>query len=144
MDDITVAIGCDHGGLEYKEKIIDYLKARDIPFKDVGTYTKESVDYPDIARAVCERVVQGKANRGILICGSGVGMSIVANKVRGIRAALCTDTYTARVSRAHNNSNVLCMGERVIGEHIALDIVDVWLKSGFEAGRHKRRVDMIE
>lgn len=144
MEDLKVAIGSDHGGFQYKEKIIDYLTARNIPYVDLGTHTPESCDYPDIARAVCERVISGKSNRGILVCGTGIGMSIAANKVRGIRAALCGDTYSARVSRAHNNANVLCLGQRVIGEYLALDIVDVWLKSGFEGGRHKRRVDLIE
>ena len=141
---LKVAIGSDHGGFQYKEKIIDYLTARNIPYVDLGTHTPESCDYPDIARAVCERVISGKSNRGILVCGTGIGMSIAANKVRGIRAALCGDTYSARVSRAHNNANVLCLGQRVIGEHLALDIVDIWLKTGFEGGRHKRRVDLIE
>ena len=144
MEDLKVAIGSDHGGYQYKEKIIDYLTARNIPYIDLGTHTPESCDYPDIARAVCERVISGKSNRGILVCGTGIGMSIAANKVRGIRAALCGDTYSARVSRAHNNANVLCLGQRVIGEHLALDIVDIWLKTGFEGGRHKRRVDLIE
>ena len=144
MEDLKVAIGSDHGGFQYKEKIIDYLTARNIPYVDLGTHTPESCDYPDIARAVCERIISGKSNRGILVCGTGIGMSIAANKVRGIRAALCGDTYSARVSRAHNNANVLCLGQRVIGEHLALDIVDIWLKTGFEGGRHKRRVDLIE
>ncbi len=144
MEDIKVVIGSDHAGYEYKEKIIDYLNSRGISYTDVGTHTKESCDYPVIARSVCERVISGKSNRGILICGTGIGMSIAANKVRGIRAALCSDTYSARTSRAHNNANVLCLGERVIGEHLMLDIVDVWLHTGFEGNRHKRRVDMIE
>lgn len=144
MEDIKVVIGSDHGGFHYKESIIDYLKARNIEFFDVGTYTRESCDYPEIAKAVSKKVASGEFNRGILVCGTGIGMSIAANKVKGIRAALCGDTYSARVSRAHNNSNVLCLGERVIGEHLALDIVDIWLKTGFEGGRHKRRVDMIE
>ncbi len=144
MEDLKVVIGSDHAGYEYKEKIIDYLNARNIPYTDIGTHTKESCDYPVIARSVCERVISGKSNRGILICGTGIGMSIAANKVRGIRAALCSDTYSARTSRAHNNANVLCLGERVIGEHLMLDIVDIWLHTGFEGNRHKRRVDMIE
>ena len=144
MDHLKVALGCDHGGFVYKQKIIDYLKARDIEFVDVGTYTREACDYPDIARNVTELVASGQVDRGILVCGTGIGMSIAANKIRGLRAALCGDTYSARVSRAHNNANVLCLGERVIGEHLALDIVDIWLKTGFEGGRHKRRVDIIE
>lgn len=144
MEDLKVAIGSDHGGFHYKEHIIDYLKARNIEFIDVGTHTRESCDYPEIAKAVTDKIRSGEANRGILVCGTGIGMSISANKARGIRAALCGDTYSARVSRAHNNANVLCIGERVIGEHLALDIVDIWLKTGFEGGRHKRRVDMLE
>ena len=144
MEKLIVAIGCDHAGLQYKEAIMDYLKIREIEFEDLGTYTPESCDYPVIAKKVAEKVANHSANRGILICGTGVGVSIAANKVHGIRAALCGDTYTARVSRAHNNANILCLGSRVIGEHLALDIVDVWLKTGFEGGRHKRRVDMIE
>ena len=144
MEDLKVAIGSDHGGFRYKEQIIEYLKSRNIPYFDVGTHTPEACDYPIIARKVAELVISGQANRGILVCGTGIGMSIAANKVKGIRAALCGDTYSARVSRAHNNANVLCLGERVIGQNLALDIVDIWLKSGFEGGRHKRRVDLIE
>lgn len=144
MDHLKVAIGSDHGGFRYKESIIDYLKVRDIEYIDVGTYKPESCDYPEIARKVAELVTSGKVDRGILVCGTGIGMSIAANKVHGIRAALCPDTYSARVSRAHNNANILCLGERVIGEHLALDITDIWLKTGFEGGRHKRRVDIIE
>lgn len=144
MEDLRVVIGSDHGGFFYKEKIAEYLKARNIPFTDVGTHTREACDYPNIARNVAEMVISGQANRGILVCGTGIGMSIAVNKVHGIRAALCGDTYSARVSRAHNNANILCLGERVIGEHLALDIVDIWLKTAFEGGRHKRRVDMIE
>ena len=144
MEKLKVAIGCDHGGFELKQKVIDYLKARDIEFEDFGIYIKEAADYPEIAKKVSVDVANNRFNRGILICGTGIGMSIAANKVHGIRAALCGDTYSARVSRAHNNANILCLGERVIGEHLALDIVDIWLKTGFEGGRHKRRVDIIE
>ena len=144
MEDLKVVIGSDHGGFHYKEQIIEYLKSRNIPFIDAGTYTREACDYPVIARAAAEKILSGEANRGILVCGTGIGMSIAANKLKGIRAALCGDTYSARVSRAHNNANILCLGERVIGEHLALDIVDMWLKTGFEGGRHKRRVDIIE
>ncbi len=144
MEDLKVVIGSDHGGFHYKESIIEYLKSRNIEYFDVGTHTRESCDYPEIAKEVAKKVTSGEFSRGILVCGTGIGMSIAANKYRGIRAALCGDTYSARVSRAHNNANVLCLGERVIGEHLALDIVDIWLKTGFEGGRHKRRVDMIE
>ena len=144
MEKLKVAIGCDHGGFDLKQKVIDYLKARDIEFKDFGVYIKEASDYPEIAKEVAKEVAGNKYDRGILICGTGIGMSIAANKTKGIRASLCHDTYSARVSRAHNNANVLCLGARVVGEYLALDIVDIWLKSKFEGGRHKKRIDMIE
>lgn len=144
MEKLRVAIGCDHGGFDLKQKVIDYLKARDIEFKDFGIYIKEASDYPEIAKEVAKEVAEDKFDRGILICGTGIGMSIAANKTKGIRASLCHDTYSARVSRAHNNANVLCLGARVVGEYLALDIVDIWLKTGFEGGRHKKRIDMIE
>ena len=144
MEKLKVAIGCDHGGFELKQKIIEYLKARDIEFKDFGIYIKEASDYPEIAKEVSKEVASNKFDRGILVCGTGIGMSIVANKTKGIRASLCHYTYSARVSRAHNNANILCLGARVVGEYLALDIVDIWLKSNFEGGRHKKRIDMIE
>lgn len=139
-----IAIGSDHGGFEYKAKIIDYLKEHNFEYEDMGTYTTESCDYPIIAKKVAQKVVSGEADKGILICGTGIGMSIAANKVKGIRAALCSDTFSARATRAHNNSNILCLGQRAIGECLALDIVDVWLTTEFEGGRHERRVNMIE
>ena len=144
MDTLKIAIGSDHGGFHYKASIIDYLKTNNIEYIDVGTYSLDSCDYPEIAHKVAGKVASGEVNRGILICGTGIGMSIAANKVRGIRAALCGDTSSARLTRAHNDSNILCLGERIIGEVLALDIVDTWLKTEFEGGRHQRRVDMIE
>ena len=144
MENLRIAIGSDHGGYEYKEQIVSYLKEKGYECVDVGTYSTDSCDYPVIARAVTTKITTGEADRGILVCGTGIGMSIVANKVRGIRAALCGDTFSARASRAHNNSNVLCLGERVIGINLAMDIVDIWLESKFEGGRHQRRVDMME
>lgn len=144
MENLRIAIGSDHGGYEYKEQIVSHLKAKGYECVDVGTYSTDSCDYPVIARAVTTKITTGEADRGILICGTGIGMSIVANKVKGIRAALCGDTFSARASRAHNNSNVLCLGERVIGINLAMDIVDIWLESKFEGGRHQRRVDMME
>lgn len=144
MEKLKIAIGCDHGGFNLKNKVIEYLKARNIEYKDYGIYSLESSDYPEVAKAVSKEVTAQKYDRGILVCGTGLGMAIAANKVKGIRAVTISDTYSARVSRAHNNANVLCLGERVIGEHLALDIVDMWLKTGFEGGRHKRRLDMIE
>lgn len=144
MENLRIAIGSDHGGYEYKEQIVTHLKEKGYECVDVGTYSTDSCDYPVIARAVTTKITIGEADRGILICGTGIGMSIVANKVKGIRAALCGDTFSARASRAHNNSNVLCLGERVIGINLAMDIVDIWLESKFEGGRHQRRVDMME
>ena len=144
MEHLRIAIGCDHGGFVLKGKIIEYLQSRNLEFKDFGIYTKEASDYPEIAHAVAKEVAAQKFDRGILICGTGLGMEIAANKTKGIRAVNLSDTYSARVSRAHNNANILCLGERVLGEHLALDIVDMWLKTGFEGGRHKKRVDMIE
>ena len=144
MEKLKVAIGCDHGGFDLKQKVIEYLKARDIEYKDFGIFIKEASDYPEIAKVISKEVASNKFDRGILICGTGIGMSIVANKTKGIRASLCPDTYSARVSRAHNNANILCLGARVVGEYLALDIVDIWLKTGFEGGRHKKRIDMIE
>lgn len=144
MENLRIAIGSDHGGYEYKEQIVSHLREKGYECVDVGTYSTDSCDYPVIARAVTTKITTGEADRGILICGTGIGMSIVANKVKGIRAALCGDTFSARASRAHNNSNVLCLGERVIGINLAMDIVDIWLESKFEGGRHQRRVDMME
>ena len=144
MENLRIVIGSDHGGYEYKEQIVSHLKDKGYECVDVGTYSTDSCDYPVIARAVTTKITTGEADRGILICGTGIGMSIVANKVKGIRAALCGDTFSARASRAHNNSNVLCLGERVIGINLAMDIVDIWLESKFEGGRHQRRVDMME
>ena len=142
---MKIAIGCDEAAYSLKKIIIDHLSNRDdIELKDFGADAGEVVLYPDVAKVVAEAVASGEFERGILVCGTGIGMSIAANKVRGIRAALCGDTYSARVCRAHNTANILCLGERVIGEHLALDIVDIWLKTGFEGGRHKRRIDMIE
>ena len=144
MGNLKVAVGSDHGGFEYKESIIKFLQSKNIDCIDIGTYSKDSCDYPVIAKKLCEKILSGEADRGILICGTGIGMSIAANKIKGIRAALCHDTFSARATRAHNNSNVLCMGERVIGECLALDIVDMWLKTNFEGGRHQKRIDMLE
>ncbi len=142
---MRIAIGSDHGGYEYKQEILKYLEERDYEVKDFGTYSKESCDYPVIAKAVAKAVVSGEYERGILICGTGIGMSIAANKVRGVRAALCSDTFSAHATREHNNSNILCLGQRAIGDKLALDIVDVWLKTEFSGdSRHQRRIDMIE
>lgn len=144
MENLSIAIGCDHGGFELKQKVMEHLKSRNIEFKDFGTFSKDSCDYPIYARAVAEAVADGCYKRGIIICGTGIGVSIVANKVKGIRASLCSDTFSARLTRMHNDSNILCVGERVVGAGLALDIVDAWLDAEFEGGRHQRRIDMIE
>lgn len=144
MESLKIAIGSDHGGFKLKEKIIEYLRGLNLEFKDFGSFDEESCNYPVIAKKVANEVAAGNFDRGILVCGTGIGMSIVANKIKGIRAALCSDTFSAKATRGHNNANVLCLGQRVIGDGLALDIVDVWLKTEFEGGRHKTRVDMIE
>ena len=139
-----IVIGSDHAGFEYKAKIIEYLKAKELEYKDLGTYTKESCDYPVIAKEVAKYVASKRAEKGILICGTGIGVSIAANKIKGIYAALCSETTSARMSRQHNNANILCLGQRVIGENLALDIVDIWLNTEFLGGRHQQRVNMID
>lgn len=140
---MKLVIGSDHGGYELKQLIQKHLEARDIPVTDMGCYGPESVDYPDIAREVAHAVAADAESRGILICGTGIGISIAANKVPGIRAALCHDTTTARLAALHNNANILCIGGRTTGPETARDIVDSWLDHAFEGGRHQRRLDKI-
>lgn len=137
-----IAIGCDHGGYALKCEVIKHLTERGIEFSDFGC-GGETVDYPDIAEKVCNEIADGRAERGILICGTGIGMSMAANKVKGIRAALCGDCYSARFTRLHNNANVLCMGARVIGAGLGIQIVDEFLDTAFEGGRHALRVDKV-
>ncbi len=140
---MKLAIGADHGGFELKEFLKTHLENRGIEVADMGCYSPESVDYPDIALAVARQVATGGAEKGILLCGTGIGISITANKVNGIRAALCHDHFTAKMSAAHNNANVLCMGGRTTGPEIAKEMVDVWLETPYEGGRHERRLDKI-
>lgn len=140
---MRIAIGADHGGYELKRQIAGFLIAQGYQVQDFGTHSLESVDYPDFAALVARAVAAGECERGILICGAGVGMSLAANKVRGIRAALCTDCYMARMAREHNDAQILCLGGRVLGMGLALDIVQVFLGSEFVGGRHARRVDKI-
>lgn len=140
---MKIAIAADHGGFRLKQEIIKYLEQRGYQYKDYGTYSEESVDYPDYALPVARAVAAGEFDRGIICCGTGIGVCIVANKVPGVRAALCHDTFSARASREHNNANVLTLGERVIGSGLALQIVETWLESQFAGGRHARRVDKI-
>lgn len=136
-------IGCDHGGFELKNEIIAHLTKKGIEVTDVGTYSTASCNYPDYARAVCERIQSGEFELGILVCGTGIGISIAANKHNGIRAACCSDTFSARMTRMHNNANVLCMGGRVVGPGLACDMVDLFIETQFEGGRHQARVDML-
>ena len=138
-----IAIGCDHGGFELKEHIKKHLEAIGEEYKDYGTYSEDSVDYPDCAAPVCEAVQDGTADKGILICGTGIGISIAANKHKGIRAALCSDVYSATMTKVHNNANIICMGGRVIGRELAFMIVDAWLNAEFEGGRHEQRIAKI-
>ncbi len=141
---MKLAIGCDHGGFELKEEILKFLKTiANIQVSDFGPAGKESVDYPDFGKKVSEAVSKGSMDRGILICGTGIGMSIVANRYPNVRAALCHDHFTAQMSREHNDANVLCMGERVIGKGVALEIVKTWLDTEFAGGRHQKRLDKI-
>ena len=137
------AIGSDHGGYELKEKVKKYLKDKGYEFFDFGTHDKQSCDYPKFALDVAESVACGKYKAGILICGTGIGISIAANKVPGIRAALCDNQFEAKYTRLHNDANILCMGGRVLGEGVACEIADTFLTTEFEGGRHKRRIDMI-
>ena len=138
-----ITVGCDHAAFELKKKVIEHLNARGIEVIDVGTHSAESCDYPDFAHAVCKNVQDGVTELGILICGTGIGMSMAANKHRGIRAAACSDTFSARLTRMHNDANVLCFGERVVGMGLACDLVDNFIDADFEGGKHQRRVDMI-
>ena len=138
-----IALGCDHAGFEMKDAVIAHLNQKGFDVIDVGTNSSESCDYPLFAHAVCQNIQSGAAELGILICGTGIGMSLVANKHRGIRAAACSDTFSARLTRVHNNANVLCFGTRVIGIGLALDLIDNFLDAEFEGGKHERRVNMI-
>lgn len=139
-----LVIGCDHGGFELKNIIIEHLKEQGREVLDVGCFTPESVDYPVIAKELCKKITDGEAELGILVCGTGIGMSMAANKIKGIRAACCSDTFSARLTRNHNNANVLCLGGRVVGPGLALDLVDNFVGAEFEGGRHQRRIDMLE
>jgi ribose 5-phosphate isomerase B len=141
---IDLMIGVDHAGLELKESILNYLSAKGIRWEDSGTFGTESVDYPDFAFKVAQAVSSGRASLGLLICGTGIGMSMAANRVPGVRAALCNDLFTARLARAHNNANVLAMGSRVVGPGLALAIVETFLGTPFEKGRHLRRIKKLE
>ena len=141
---MKVVIASDHGGVNLKKTVAEYLSEKEIDFTDLGPDSTESVDYPDYAKPVAEKVASGEYDRGILICGTGIGMNITANKTNGIRCALVLDTFSAKATRSHNDSNILAMGERVIGPGLALEVVDTWLNTECEGGRHERRVCKIE
>ena len=138
-----IAIACDHAALELKAEVIKLLEDRGLAYEDFGTYTADSCHYPIFGARAAQAVASGKCDRGILICGTGIGMSLVANKVKGIRCALCSESYSARMTRAHHDSNMLAMGARVIGVEVAKEIVAAWLDTPFEGGRHQARIDMI-
>ncbi|HEX9714455.1 MAG TPA: ribose 5-phosphate isomerase B [Desulfurivibrionaceae bacterium] len=140
---MKIAIGCDHGGIGLKAEIVPLLQELGHTVDDNGCYSTDSVDYPDFAKAVCAQVQNNSCERGILICGTGVGMSMVANRFEGIRAALGNELFTARMSREHNDANVLCLGARVVGPGLAVEIVRAWVSTEFAGGRHQRRIDMF-
>lgn len=141
---MKIAIASDHAGFEMKDFVKSYLEKKGIFFKDFGTDSEESVDYPDFAKKVCEAVLSEGFERGILVCGTGLGMSISANRFVGIRAVLCHDLYTAEYSRLHNDANVLCLPGRLIGKGLAEKILDLWFSTPFEGGRHRKRIDKID
>lgn len=138
-----IAIGSDHAGFELKREIMNYLDCRGLKYKDYGTFTADSIDYPDYGEAVGRAVAGGECEKGILVCGTGVGISIAANKVKGVRCASCSECFSAEMSRKHNNANIIAMGQRVVGVGLALKIVETFLNTEFEGGRHARRVEKI-
>lgn len=138
-----IAIASDHGGYELKRGVIDYLKAKGIEYKDFGCYNTDSCDYPDIALGTCKSVIKGECEKALLFCGTGIGISIAANKVAGIRAACCSDIFSAKFTRLHNDANVLCLGGRVVGIGLALELVETFLNTEFEGGRHIKRIEKI-
>jgi len=141
---MQIGLACDHGGVELKEEVKLFLKSMGFEPIDLGTFNKDSVDYPDYAILVAERISKGEMERGILICGTGIGMSMVANKFPGVRAALVNDLYSSRFSREHTDANILVMGGRIVGRDLAKEIIKVWLNTAFAGGRHKSRLEKIE
>ena len=139
-----IAIGSDHAGLEFKNKIIEFLKTKNVFTNDVGTHTKASVHYPDFAKKACELINNHECGKAILVCGTGVGISVAANKINGIRAVVCSEPYSAKMSRSHNDSNVLALGSRVVGIELAQEIITTWLNTEFEGGRHIARLNLIK
>lgn len=140
-----IAIGSDHGGIKLKETVINYLKEKGLEYKDFGTYTTDSCDYPVFGKAVANSVASKESEKGIVICTTGIGISITANKVQGVRCALCSDSLSAKMTRLHNDANVLAMGAGIVGDNLALEIVDTFLNTEFSGEeRHQRRIDLIE
>ena len=137
-----IAIGCDHAAIDLKQAIMAHLDEQGIAYTNLGT-DGDPCDYPDMAKAVAEKITSGECEKGILLCGTGIGMSMAANKIKGIRAAVCSDEFSAKYTRLHNDANILCMGARVIGAGLAVELVDIFLQTEFEGGRHQRRVDKI-
>ena len=140
---MKIAMACDHGGLELKENIKKHLEQRGFEVADFGTYSKDSCDYPDYARPAAEAVASGECERGILVCTTGIGVCITANKVKGVRCALLSDPVSARLTRQHNDTNMMALGQGFVGPMLALQIVDTWLDTAFEGGRHQRRIDKM-
>ena len=138
-----IALGCDHGGFQLKQAVMKHLDELGLEYKDYGTYNEESCDYPVYGEAVANAIVKGECDKGIIICGTGIGISIAANKVDGIRAALCSDCFSAQMCREHNDAQILAMGARVLGQGLALKIVDTFLTTEFAGGRHERRVNRL-
>ena len=141
---MKIMIGCDHGGYDLKQVVVRFLREQGHEVEDIGTNSMESVDYPEYAVQVAHSVTDGRSDRGILICGSGIGMCMTANRIPGARAVSACEPYAARMSRRHNDSNILCLGGRFLGDQLALEIVAGWLQEEFEGGRHQRRVDLID
>lgn len=141
---MNIALGCDHAGIDLKDAVIQCLKRLGHEVTDFGTHSHESVDYPNYAHLVGKALLEGRCERGILLCGTGVGMAISANKIKGIRAVVCTEPFSAKLSRLHNDTNVLALGSRVLGSELAQMIVETWLEAEFEGGRHSRRVSLYE
>ena len=140
---MKIAIACDHGGFRLKNVLIENMKAQGVEVVDFGTYSEESCDYPDYASKAAKAVANGECDRGVVVCGTGIGVSITANKVKGIRCALCHDVFSAKATRAHNDANMIAMGQRVIGEGLAVEILNAWLHTEFEGGRHEDRLKLI-
>ena len=140
---MQIAIACDHGGFRLKNVLIENMKAQGVEVVDFGTYSEESCDYPDYASKAAKAVANGECDRGVVVCGTGIGVSITANKVKGIRCALCHDVFSAKATRAHNDANMIAMGQRVIGEGLAVEILNAWLHTEFEGGRHIKRIEKM-